>query len=99
MKELPGDVHALAGMLGDVNGRAATANEKLAAANDRLTETSAELATLVGSVRELAARPAPTCPACVCNERPPTADAKQVASPAPLSASTIAGKIPGADSP
>ena len=101
LKGLPADVHALAGVLGEVNGRAATANEKLAAANDKLTETSAALATLVGSVRELAARPAPTCPACVCTERAPTAEAKPAAPPAPasLSASPIAGKIAGTDPP
>ncbi len=101
MKELPADVHALAGVLGEVDGRVATTNEKLAAADNRLIETSAALATLAGSVRELAARPAPTCPACVCNERAATADAKPVVLPAPasLSASTIAGKVTGTEPP
>ena len=103
LKGLPGDVRALAGVLGDVNGRAATTNEKLTAANDKLTEASAALATLVGSVRELAARPSPTCPACICNERAPTAAAKPPAADAPaptsVSASTIAGKLAGTDPP
>jgi hypothetical protein len=101
LKGLPAEVHTLAGVLGEVNGRTATANEKLAAAENQLTETSAALATLAGSVRELAARPAPACPACVCNERPATADAKPVGLPAPasLSAPTLAGKITGTDPP
>jgi hypothetical protein len=103
LKGLPGDVRALAGVLGDVNGRAATANEKLTAANDKLTEASAALATLVGSVRELAARPAPTCPTCVCNERAPTAATKpataEAPAPASISASTPAGKLANTDPP
>ena len=101
LKGLPGDVRALAGLLGDVNGRAAAANEKLAAANDKLTETGATLATLVGSVRELTARPTPSCPACVCNDRAPTAAVKPPAAPGPAanSASPLAGKLAGSDPP
>jgi hypothetical protein len=85
LKGLPGDVRVLTDALGKVDGRAAAANDKLAATNEKLADTNATLSTLVGTVKALAARPAPTCPACVCNERPPTS------ATAPAPAPTIAG--------
>jgi len=99
LKVLPGEVRTIAGELGEVNGRAAAANEKLVAANDKLTETSAALTTLVNSVKELAARPAPTCPACVCDEHPPAAAGKSEPASAASSASVLAGKVSAAEPP
>ena len=99
LKGLPADLRALAGALGEVNGRVTTADAKLAAANDKLTETNAALATLVSSVRELAARPAPVCPSCVCSERAPAAVAKPAPAAAPASAATLAGKLEATDPP
>ncbi len=108
LKGLPADVHALAGVVGAVDGRTAAVNDKLtaandelAAANDKLSETNAALAALAASVKELSARPAPACPACICNERPRTADAKPQASPTAGStpSSPIAGKIEGPGHP
>jgi hypothetical protein len=108
LKNLPGDVRALAGVVGQVDKRAASvddklagANDKLAAANDKLTETNAVLSTLAGSVKELTARAVPACPACVCNERAAAANAKPHASPTPgaASASPMAGEMGGTDQP
>ncbi len=50
--------------------RAALASDKLVAANDSLAQANAALATLQRTVSAVADRPAPVCPACVCNERP-----------------------------
>jgi hypothetical protein len=95
LKGLPGDVRALADALGKVDGRAAAADDKLAAANDKLAEAGVALSALAGTVKELAARPAPACPACVCNERAPAA----AAGSAPSIGGAIAGKVEGADRP
>jgi hypothetical protein len=101
LKGLPGELHAMAAVLGNVDGRTGTANDKLtavddkvAAANDKLAETNAVLSTLAGSVKELTARPGPACPACVCNQPARVADAKLQGSPTsePASASSIARK-------
>ncbi len=66
---LPGDVRALADVVGNVDRRAAAANDKLAAANDKLADANDKLAALQRSIKEVADRPAPDCPACVCDER------------------------------
>lgn len=109
LKGLPGDLRTLASVLGNVDGRTATTEEKVTAANDKLTEASTALSTLAASVKELAARPAPACPACTCNERVPTPAATttpqkppttaSATAPTSPSASTIAGKIEAPDRP
>jgi hypothetical protein len=101
LKGLPGDLHAMAAMLGNVDGRTVLVNDKLAAANDRLTETNAMLSTLAGSVKELATRPPPACPACVCNQPARAGEAKPQASPTSGSASAppIAGELARPDQP
>ena len=94
LKGLPGDVRALAVTLDNVDKRGASANDELTATNNKLADANASLSALADTVKELAARPAPACPACVCNERVPAA-AAAVPAPAP----TIAGKVEGADRP
>jgi hypothetical protein len=74
LKDLPGDVHALAGTLAKVDGRTAAASDKLAETDARVAATATALATLETAVKALAARPAPACPACVCGERSPEAE-------------------------
>jgi hypothetical protein len=63
LKTLPADVRALGTAIAKEESRAALANDKLAEAN-------AALASLQRTVSAVADRPAPVCPACVCNERP-----------------------------
>ncbi|HEY6474944.1 MAG TPA: hypothetical protein VI456_00080 [Polyangia bacterium] len=70
LKALPADVHALGTAIAAEESRAALANDKLGAANDKLAEVDVALATLQRTVNVVAERPAPACPACVCNERP-----------------------------
>jgi chromosome segregation ATPase len=70
LKTLPADVRALGTAIAKEESRAALASDKLAAANDRLAEANAALAMLQRTVSAVADRPAPVCPACVCNERP-----------------------------
>ena len=98
----------MAAVLGNVDGRTATANDRLAAANekltavtDKLTETDAEISKLGSSVNELKGRPVPACPACVCNQPARAVSAKPQGSPTPAPASTpaIAGKIEGTTRP
>jgi len=81
LKTLPADVRALGATLAGVDGRAAAAGDKLATANDKLAEANATLAALQRSVKELAERPAPACPACVCSApaAPPAAAPAAVA--------------------
>ena len=67
LKTLPTDVHTLAAAIATVDGRAALAGDRLATATDKLAEANAALAALQQTAKEIAARPALTCPACVCN--------------------------------
>ena len=94
LKSVPAELHALTDAVGRVDGRAATANEKLTAASDKLGETQVTLASMERAVKALAERPAPVCPACVCNERAPAAAA--AGSP---SAPALARKVDPADHP
>jgi hypothetical protein len=73
LKALPADVRALGTAIANADSRAALAGDKLTAANDKLAEANAALATLQRTVSAVAERPAPACPACVCNERPAVA--------------------------
>jgi hypothetical protein len=105
LKTLPGDVRALADVVGNVdrgeaaaNDKLATANDKLATANDRLVDANDKLAALQRAMREVADRPASACPACVCNERPPVTDAPAPKA-APGPASPLARRVEGADRP
>ena len=68
LKTLPGDVRALAIQLAGVDERSLAASNNLALANDKLAETATALAALQKTVKEVADRPGPACPACVCNE-------------------------------
>ncbi len=70
LKALPADVRALGTAIANQESRAAQASDKLVAANDKLTAANAALATLQRTVSAVADRPAPVCPACICNERP-----------------------------
>jgi hypothetical protein len=94
LKGVPADLHALTEVVGRLDGRAAAANDRLTTASDKLGETQATLASLERTVKALAERPAPVCPACVCNERPP---ATAAAPPAPAPA--LARKGDSADRP
>ncbi|HEY4393991.1 MAG TPA: hypothetical protein VGP64_08015 [Polyangia bacterium] len=92
LKGVPGDLHALTDAVGRVDARAAAANDKLAAtddklaaASDRLAAANAALVTLQRTVNAVAERPAPVCPACVCNDRP-------AAAPAARAPATVARK-------
>jgi hypothetical protein len=75
LKDLPNDVHAISSTLGKVDGRVAAMNDKLAEANLKLVATDATVTALQHTIKEIAERPTPVCPACVCPERPtPTAE-------------------------
>jgi len=73
LKTLPADVRALGNAIASADGRAALAADKLATANDKLAAANAALATLQRTVDAVAQRPAPVCPACICNPRPAAA--------------------------
>ena len=60
-------MHTLAAAIATVDGRAALAGDRLATATEKLAEANATLAALQQTAKEIAARPALTCPACVCN--------------------------------
>jgi hypothetical protein len=80
LKDLPEDVHAISTTLIKVDGRVSVANDKLFEANTKLVATDATLSSLQRTIKELADRPALTCPACVCAERlPPTAEPRSPA--------------------
>ena len=80
LKDLPSDVQAISSALSKVDGRVAAANDKLVEANVKLVTTDAALSALQHTIKEVADRPAPVCPACVCGERP-TLTAEPAASP------------------
>ncbi len=80
LKALPVDLHALAATIATVDGRAALAGDRLAAATEKLAEANAALDALQRTVKEIADRPALTCPACICNV------------PAPAPPATVARK-------
>jgi hypothetical protein len=83
LKDLPHDVHEISTALAQVDGRADGANDRLVEANAQLIVTDATLAALQRTVKEVAERPAPVCPACVCGERPaPTTDPTKTAATA-----------------
>ena len=86
LKDLPSDVQAISSALSKVDGRVAAANDKLVEANVKLVATDATLAALQRTIKEVADRPAPVCPACVCGERP-TLTADPAASPTTASRS------------
>jgi hypothetical protein len=65
LKPLPLTVHALSDLVAHLDGRAAATESRLAADDDKLQAIQRSLDTLVN-------RPAPVCPACVC-EPPRTA--------------------------
>ena len=69
LKDLPEEVHAISSALSKVDGRVAAANDKLVEADVKLVATDATLAAVQRSIKEVADRPAPVCPACVCGER------------------------------
>jgi hypothetical protein len=94
LKGLPADLHGLNEAVARIDNRAAAANDKLATASDKLGETQATLASIDRAVKALAERPAPVCPACVCDERAPATAA--AASP---SASPLARKADPAEHP
>ena len=73
LKDLPEDVHAISSAFSRVDGRVAAANDKLVEADVKLVATDATLSSVQRTIKEVADRPAPVCPACVCGERPPPA--------------------------
>lgn len=87
LKRVPADLHALTDAVGRIDSRAAATDDRLTAAADKLGEAQATLASLERAVKTLAERPAPVCPACVCNERAPA-----TAAGAPSSAPALARK-------
>jgi len=92
LKGVPGDLHLLTDAVGRVDARAAAANDKLAAANDKLAAASAALVTLQRTVSAVAERPAPVCPACVCNERPAAASGPEATATVARKGDDPAGK-------
>ncbi len=63
LKDLPASVKALADTLH-------TSDERGSALQDHLADLTTRLQTVQRAVDGLASRPQPTCPACVCGERP-----------------------------
>jgi hypothetical protein len=83
LKNLPHDVLEISAALAKVDGRVASANDRLAEAGSKLVATDAALAALQRTVKEVADRAAPVCPACVCGERPtPATDQAKTAATA-----------------
>jgi len=105
LKPLPVTVHALSDLVAHLDGRAAATEGRLAADDDKLQAIQRSLDTLVN-------RPAPACPACVCEPpRPATvaeavthakttaANAPLAAAPAPPAHAAAAGEAPKATPP
>jgi hypothetical protein len=83
LKDLPHDVNEVSNSLAKVDGRVAATSDRLVEANAKLVATDATLAALQRTVKEVADRPAPVCPACVCGERPaPSTDPTKTAATA-----------------
>jgi hypothetical protein len=83
LKELPGGVKGLGDGLRAVETR-------VAASERASTDLGARLLAVQHAVDALASRPAPTCPACVCAERPAAAVAAHAAAPAARDAGVAA---------